>query len=167
LSNLINAILDATLLFFGAVHNVFMRFTCGRLNKDIRYFNTTLHNNYLWPCFAGAPLSDKQRNAIGHAAQCVLGARGQFSNSPLADRYKPLSIPAALRKAHQKIDAAVDTTYQPSDRKKVLRLLRRTRSLPLWPVPTHHQFAPCASCQENTQNQSQRKLLNGTRFKQC
>jgi hypothetical protein len=117
-SNLVYAVPDATLFHFGvmtsAMHNAFMRFTCGRLKSDFRYSNTIVYNNYPWPGFAGEPLSDKHRNAIEQAAQCVLDARAQFASSTLADLYDPLTMPPALLKAHQKLDAA----YQPSGGKK-------------------------------------------------
>jgi hypothetical protein len=121
-SNLVYALPDATLFHFGvmtsAMHNAFMRFTCGRLKSDFRYSNTIVYNNYPWPGFAGEALSDKHRKAIEQAAQCVLDARAQFASSSLADLYDPLTMPPALLKAHQKLDAAVDAAYQPSGGKK-------------------------------------------------
>jgi hypothetical protein len=113
---------NATLFHFGimtsAMHNAFMRFTCGRIKSDFRYSNTIVYNNYPWPGFTGEPLSDKHRNAIEQAAQCVLDARAQFSDASLADLYDPLTMPPALLKAHQKLDTAVDAAYQPSGGKK-------------------------------------------------
>ncbi len=121
-SNLVYAVPDATLFHFGvmtsSMHNAFMRFTCGRLKSDFRYSNTIVYNNYPWPGFAGEPLSDKHRTAIEQAAQCVLNARAQFASSSLADLYDPLTMPPALLKAHQKLDAAVDAAYQPCGGKK-------------------------------------------------
>ena len=121
-SNLVYALPDATLFHFGvmtsAMHNAFMRFTCGRLESRYRYSNTIVYNNYPWPGFAGEPLSDKHRTAIEQAAQCVLDARAQFADSSLADLYDPLTMPPALLKAHQKLDTAVDAAYQPSGGKK-------------------------------------------------
>jgi hypothetical protein len=100
------------------MHNAWMRYTCGRLKSDYSYSNTIVYNNYPWPGFAGEPLSDKHRNAIEQAAQCVLDVRAQFASSSLADLYDKLAMPQALRKAHQKLDAAVDAAYQPSGGKK-------------------------------------------------
>jgi hypothetical protein len=48
----------------------------------------------------------------------VLDARAQFADASLADLYDPLTMPPALLKAHQKLDTAVDTAYQPSGGKK-------------------------------------------------
>ena len=45
------------------------------------------------------------------AAQAVLDTRAQFPGSTLADLYDPLTMPPALLKAHQKLDAAVDAAY--------------------------------------------------------
>jgi hypothetical protein len=109
-------------LHFGVMsstmHNAWVRFTCGRLKSDYRYSASIVYNNYPWPGFAGEPLSDKHRNAIEQAAQCVLDARAQFADASLADLYDPLTMPPALLKAHQKLDAAVDAAYQPSGGKK-------------------------------------------------
>ena len=101
-----------------AMHNAWMRMTCGRLESRYRYLKDIVYNNYPWPGFAGEPLSDKQRSAIEHAAQCVLDARAQFADASLADLYDPLTMPPALLKAHQKLDAAVDAAYLPSGGKK-------------------------------------------------
>jgi hypothetical protein len=113
---------DASLFTFGVLtstmHNAWMRYTCGRLKSDYSYSNTIVYNNYPWPGFAGELLSDKHRTAIEQAAQCVLDARAQFADASLADLYDPLTMPSALLKAHQKLDAAVDAAYQPSGGKK-------------------------------------------------
>jgi hypothetical protein len=121
-SNLVYALPDATLFHFGvmtsAMHNAFMRFTCGRLESRYRYSNTIVYNNFPWPGFAGEALSDKHHKAIEQAAQCVLDARAQFAGASLADLYDPLTMPPALLKAHQKLDTVVDAAYQPSGGKK-------------------------------------------------
>ncbi|MEY5028845.1 MAG: hypothetical protein RLZ63_1160 [Pseudomonadota bacterium] len=109
-------------LHFGVMsstmHNAWVRATCGRLESRYRYSKDIVYNNFPWPGFAGATLSDKHRNAIEQAAQAVLDARAQFADSSLADLYDPLTIPPALLKAHQKLDAAVDAAYQTSGGKK-------------------------------------------------
>jgi hypothetical protein len=121
-SNLVKVAPNATLLHFGVLsstmHNAWVRATCGRLESRYRYSKDIVYNNYPWPGFAGEQLSDKHRNAIEQAAQCVLDARAQFAEASLADLYDPLTMPPALLKAHQKLDAAVDAAYQPSGGKK-------------------------------------------------
>lgn len=41
----------------------------------------------------------------------MLDARALYPGSSLADLYDPLTMPAELGKAHQKLDAAVDAAY--------------------------------------------------------
>ncbi len=100
------------------MHMAWTRQVSGRLKSDFQYSALIVYNNFPWPGFAGEPLSDKHRNAIEQAAQCVLDARAQFASSSLADLYDPLTMPPALLKAHQKLDTAVDAAYQPSGGKK-------------------------------------------------
>jgi hypothetical protein len=117
-SNATLIIPNAEVFHFGvmtsAMHNAFMRYTCGRLESRFRYSNTIVYNNFPWPGFAGEALSDKHHQAIEAAAQGVLEARDRFPTSSLADLYDPLSMPPALLRAHQKLDAAVDAAYVPS-----------------------------------------------------
>ena len=48
------------------------------------------------------------------AAQAVLAVRAQFPGESLAALYAPLTMPAALVKAHQALDRAVDACYRPT-----------------------------------------------------
>ena len=50
--------------------------------------------------------------------EAVLDARAQFPQASLADLYDPVSIPLALLKAHQKLDATVDKVYEANGGKK-------------------------------------------------
>ncbi len=102
---------NATLYHFGvlssAMHMAWVRTTTGRLKSDYQYSVLIVYNNFPWP---QAP-TDKQKQAIEDAAQAVLDARAKFPNASLADLYDPLTMPEALTKAHQKLDAAVDAAY--------------------------------------------------------
>jgi hypothetical protein len=115
-------ITNVSLTHFGVLsslmHNAWMRFTCGRLKSDYRYSATIVYNNYPWPDAVGKPLSDRHREAIESCAQAVLDARAQFPEASLADLYDPVSMPPALLKAHQKLDAAVDKAYEANGGKK-------------------------------------------------
>ena len=107
---------NATLFEFGivtsAMHNAWMRTTCGRLKSDYRYSAKIVYNNFPWPDLsADSPKSDKKRLAIEAAAQEVLDARAAHPGATLADLYDPLTMPANLRKAHQHLDKAVDAAY--------------------------------------------------------
>ena len=110
-SDLLFVVRDATLFHFGVLcstmHNAWVRYTCGRLKSDFRYSKDIVYNNFPWP---ESP-TDAQRMKIEATAQGVLDARAAFPEASLADLYDPLTMPAALLKAHQALDAAVDAAY--------------------------------------------------------
>jgi hypothetical protein len=110
-SNLCLIVPNATRYHFGilssTMHNAWMRYVAGRLKSDYRYSAGIVYNNFPWP----ENFTDTQREKIEAAAQAVLDARAQFPDATLADLYDPLTMPPALVKAHQKLDAAVDAAY--------------------------------------------------------
>ena len=127
-SNLVKLAPKASLFHFGVLtstmHNAWVRTTCGRLKSDYRYSKDIVYNNFPWPELeSNKPTSQQIRAqaAIETAAQGVLDARAQFPGSSLADLYDPLSMPPALTKAHQKLDAAVDKAYELSGGKKAYK----------------------------------------------
>jgi len=103
-------IANATRFHFGVLssemHNVWMRYTCGRLKSDFRYSKDIVYNNFPWP-----ELSMKQQQEIEEAAQRVLDVRSGCSDNSLADLYDPLTMPLELIKAHRLLDSAVDAAY--------------------------------------------------------
>ncbi len=107
-----NSIPGATLFHFGVLvslmHNLWLKYTCGRIKSDFRYSNDIVYNNYPWP----ENPTDKQKQSIESAVQKVLDVRLQFPNSSLADLYDPLTMPPALVKAHNALDKAVDLCYR-------------------------------------------------------
>jgi hypothetical protein len=52
-------------------------------------------------------LNDEQRESIERGAEAVLVARSSFPFNSLADLYGATSMPPALRRAHEKLDAEV------------------------------------------------------------
>lgn len=119
---------NATLFHFGVMnstmHMAWTRQICGRLKSDYQYSALIVYNNYPWPfCDEKGPsaMDGKVQTAIETAAQAVLDARAQFATSSLADLYDPLTMPPALLKAHQKLDAAVDKAYEACGGKKTYR----------------------------------------------
>ena len=126
---------NASAFHFGiissAMHMAWMSYTCGRIKSDFRYSNTVVYNNFPWPelpkneskmAIAGVSIA---YTAIENAAKTVLDERAkhQTGDSPasLADLYDPLTMPPALLKAHQKLDAAVDKAYEASGGKKAYK----------------------------------------------
>ena len=114
-----------------AMHNAWLRFTAGRLKSDLRYSVSIVYNNFPWP---ELPKNESKTalavvsiayTAIENAAKTVLDERAkhQTGDNPasLADLYDPLTMPPALLKAHQKLDAAVDKAYEASGGKKAYK----------------------------------------------
>ncbi|MFN3543424.1 MAG: DNA methyltransferase [Thiobacillus sp.] len=131
---------NATLYHFGilcsTMHNAWMRTVAGRLESRYSY-SPAVYNNFPWPDSPG----EATREKIEAAAQAVLDARAQFPDASLADLYDPLTMPPALVKAHQKLDAAVDRAYGKtgfkSDAERVAFLFERYQALTsLLPGPT-------------------------------
>ena len=150
-SNQLRIAVGATLYHFGimnsTMHNAWVRYTCGRLESRYRY-EPSVYNNFPWP---DAP-DNKTRQAIEAAAQAVLDARAAFPDATLADLYDPLTMPPALLKAHQKLDAAVDKAYGKtgfkSDAERVAFLFARYQALTsLLPAdkPTKRRGKPAKS----------------------
>ena len=121
-SNKLQIAVGATLYHFGVLsstmHNAWMRTVAGRLKSDFSY-SPSVYNNFPWPFHTPdseqnqPPVAVQQaQSAIESAAQAALEARAQFPGSSLADLYDPLTMPPALLRAHQKLDAAVDKAYQ-------------------------------------------------------
>jgi len=133
-SNALRICPGATLFHFGVVmstmHNAWVRYTCGRIKSDLRY-EPNVYNTFPWP-----EVDEAQRKAIEAAAQGVLDARAAYPGNSLADLYDALAMPLPLRKAHQKLDAAVDAAYPrpgkkgfDTDAERVVHLFERYRAL--------------------------------------
>lgn len=88
------------------VHMAWMRAICGRIKSDYRYSKDIVYNNFPWP----TP-TDVQRAKIKKTAQAILDARADYPDASLADLYDELTMPPALRKAHQENDKAVMDAY--------------------------------------------------------
>ena len=131
-SNLVRIIPNADIWHFGILtsrmHMAWLRNIGGRLESRYRYSIGIVYNAFPWP-----DASDSQMSAIRKLAQDVLDARRKFAESTLADLYDPDTMPMELRKAHHKLDDAVDALYRrngfQSDRQRVEHLLTRYEQL--------------------------------------
>jgi hypothetical protein len=133
----------ATLYHFGTLsstmHMVWVRMVGGRLESRYRYSAKLIYNNYPWP----KNVAESKKARVEKHAQAVLDARAQFPQSTLADLYDPLTMPAALLKAHRELDRAVDACYRPAafenDRARVefLFALYEELAAPLAAVSKH------------------------------
>ena len=103
------------------MHMAWLRNIGGRLKNDYRYSSGIVYNDFPWP-----DASEAQKVKIRALAQVGLDARAKFPKATLADLYDPDSMPPELRKAHHKLDDAVDALYKrggfQSDRERVEHL---------------------------------------------
>ncbi len=110
-SNLLRVIEDASLSDFGvltsAMHTSWLRYIGGRLKSDYRYSIGLVYNTFPWPTATSA-----QRKKVEALAQAVLDARAAHPDATLADLYDPDLMPPDLRRAHRKLDEAVDRLYR-------------------------------------------------------
>ncbi|WP_371811101.1 type IIL restriction-modification enzyme MmeI, partial [Caulobacter sp. S45] len=102
---------DASLWEFGvltsATHMAWMRAITGRLESRYMYSVGVVYNTFPWP--AATPAERKKVEAL---AQAVLDARSAHPDATLADLYDPDLMPPDLRRAHRKLDEAVDRLYR-------------------------------------------------------
>jgi hypothetical protein len=112
-SNQVFQVLNATPYLFGilnsSMHMSWMKVVGGRLKGDYRYSNTLIYNNFIFP-----DPTDKQVIEIEKAANNILQIRNSYitNNSTLADLYDSLTMPADLKKAHEKLNSVVDKAYK-------------------------------------------------------
>lgn len=124
-SNKLRLLAGADLWQFGMLtsrmHMAWMRAITGRLKSDFQYSIGIVYNNFPWPS-----ATDAAKEKIRTLAQAVLDARAKHPDSTLSDLYDPNTMPADLRKAHKKLDDAVDGLYKRggfgSDRERVEHL---------------------------------------------
>ena len=133
-SSLLRVAQRATLFHFGvltsAMHNAWVRYTCGRLKSDYRYSVSIVYNNFPWP---SARAGDSQLR-IEEAAAAILKVREGLTGQTLADLYDPRTMPTDLLRAHKALDRAVDALYGrsrgfKSEAERVVFLFDRYRTL--------------------------------------
>ncbi|WP_273281333.1 class I SAM-dependent DNA methyltransferase [Pseudooceanicola atlanticus] len=109
-SNKLLTLQGATLYDFGiltsAMHMAWMRTVAGRLKSDYSYA-PAIYNTFPWP-----EVSAAQSQGIESIAQEILDTRASFPSASLDVLYDPDTMPPALRKAHIKLDKAVDRLYR-------------------------------------------------------
>ena len=143
-SNQVYVVAGAEAFHFGILnsgtHMAWVRAVCGRLESRYRYSAGIVYNNFPWPNPMPA-----QKLRVEEKARAVLAAREPYlpprGTGTLADLYDPLTMPAALARAHAELDRAVERCYRPepfgSDRERVEHLFRlyEQQATPLLPAP--------------------------------
>jgi hypothetical protein len=103
---------EASLFHFGVLHSTmhmaWVRQVGGRIKSDYRYSARLVYNNFPWP---DKP-SKSQIEEVEESVQEVLAERAKHPGASLSDLYDPLTMPAGLRKAHDRLDRAVDRCYR-------------------------------------------------------
>lgn len=123
-SDLVFLVPNAGLYYFGVLHsrmhNAWMRAVCGRLESRYRYSGGVVYNNFPWPGAsvdrAATPVEDlvppEVRQAVERCAQAVLDARAAHPTLAVSTLYNPETMPADLLRAHESLDAAVESAYR-------------------------------------------------------
>ena len=101
-----NATLADFALLTSAMHMSWMRTVTGRMKSDYSYSIGLVYNAF------PLPPKDSDFSTLEPVAQAVLDARAEHEDVSLADLYDPELMPAALRRAHQKLDRTVDRLYR-------------------------------------------------------
>ena len=99
-----NADLGLFGLLTSHMHMVWLRGIGGELKSDSRYSINIVYNTF--------PVPDNDLKLLEPLAQTVLDARANHEASSLADLYDRHTMPMDLRKAHTKLDRAVDRMYR-------------------------------------------------------
>ena len=131
-SNAIKVLRNATLGAFGlltsAMHMSWLSHIGGRLKSDYRYSVGLVYNTFPLP-------RGGRRSLVGleSQAKAVLAARADHAGASLSDLYDAEFTPPALRKAHQRLDRAVDRLFRrtpfASNRERAEYLLGRYERL--------------------------------------
>ena len=118
---LTNAKLWQFALLTSSMHMSWVRHIGGRLKSDFQYGIGIVYNNFPIP-----DMTDARIKKIEPLAQAILDERAKFPDSSLADLYDPDVMPGKLRRAHAKLDSAIEKLYKrngfKSDRQRVEHL---------------------------------------------
>ncbi len=101
-----NATLVDFALLTSAMHMAWMRAVGGRLKSDYRYSVGIVYNTF------PLPPTDADMGSLDPLAQAILDIRAVYTGSTLSHLYDPDMMPKHLRRAHQKLDLAVDKLYR-------------------------------------------------------
>lgn len=111
ISDLAYAIYDAQLWLFAiltsAMHMVWMRAVCGKLESRYRYSNTLVYNTFPFP-----QLTEGQKKQLEESAMRIIEARENHYEMTMAQLYNTDTMPDDLRVAHESNDLIVDRLFK-------------------------------------------------------
>lgn len=90
-------------LLISKMHMTWLRLVGGRLESRLRYSEAVVYNTF--------PTPDNINNLYSHG-QRILDIRQKYNDQSLKELYDPYHMPGDLRRAHQKLDIAVDRLYR-------------------------------------------------------
>lgn len=112
-SNALYVLSGASLPTFGilssAMHMCWLDYIGGRLGDGYRYSAGIVFNTFPLP-----RVSQSSLERITPFVQEIFRARAQYKDSTLGQMYTSLIMPTDLRRAHRKLDSAVDRLYRKS-----------------------------------------------------
>lgn len=89
------------------LHRLWLETVGGRLKEDPRYSNTLVWNTFPLP-----PLSDRRKAELEeHWWEIDLARKEAGFGRSLGDLYAPKTMPRALRRAHEELDATMETIF--------------------------------------------------------
>ena len=95
-------------ILMSLMHNVWIKFTSGRLESRIRYSRDMTFNTFVRP-----EVSDEQHDEIDKLAKEILLTRIDFETQfTLGEMYNPENMPDELKDVHNRLDAAVERAYR-------------------------------------------------------
>ena len=97
-------------LLTSAMHMAWMRAVTGRMKSDYMYSVGVVYNTFPTP--PGFVSGEADLSKLEPLAQAVLDARAAHPEATLADLYDPDLMPPSLRRAHTRLDRAVDRLYR-------------------------------------------------------
>ena len=106
-----NAIYDAEPWVFGIIssrmHMTWVKTTAGRLESRLRYSLALCYNTFPIP-----NLTEEQKANLEIFVRQILAEREKHTEKTMAQLYDPDKMPDELRKAHHKMDLAVESYYR-------------------------------------------------------
>jgi hypothetical protein len=110
ISNKVYGALDPTGLIFAIASSsmfiTWMKTVGGRMKSDLSFSSTITWNNFPLPAIA-----HDRRRAIEDAGRNVLAARAAYPEKSLEDLYRPGTMTASVRQAHESLDRLVDAEF--------------------------------------------------------
>lgn len=109
--NSAQVVYNANSIIFGILtskmHNVWVKFTAGKMRTDYRYSIFLCYNTFPFP-----NISTKQKENLNLYVFAILDERAKHPSKTMAQLYNPDTMPKGLLQAHQELDIAIEQCYR-------------------------------------------------------